>query len=90
MFSIKGQIVNSLGFVNHLVSVAATQLCCCSMKAATDNTSMNRHGCVPITLYLETKFRDFPGGTMVKNPPANAGETGSSPGPGRSHVSRSN
>ena len=26
----------------------------------------------------------FPGGTVVKNPPANAGDTGSSPGPGRS------
>ena len=32
----------------------------------------------------------FPGGTMVKNPPANAGDTGSSPGPGRSHMPRSN
>ena len=28
---------------------------------------------------------DFPGGAVVKNPPANAGDTGSSPGPGRSH-----
>ena len=27
----------------------------------------------------------FPGGAVVKNPPANAGDTGSSPGPGRSH-----
>ena len=27
---------------------------------------------------------------MVKNPPANAGNTGSSPGPGRSHMPRSN
>ena len=26
----------------------------------------------------------FPGGTVVKNPPANAGDTDSSPGPGRS------
>ena len=33
---------------------------------------------------------DFPGGAVVKNLPANAGDTGSSPGPGRSHVSRSN
>ena len=32
----------------------------------------------------------FPGGTVVKNPPANAGDTGSSPGPGRSHMLRSN
>ena len=27
---------------------------------------------------------------MVKNPPANAGDTGLSPGPGRSHMSWSN
>ena len=32
----------------------------------------------------------FPGGAVVKNPPANAGDTGSSPGPGRSHMLRSN
>ena len=35
-------------------------------------------------------FRDFPGGRVVKNPPANAGDTGSSPGPGRSHMPWSN
>ena len=29
---------------------------------------------------------DFPGGTVVNNLPANAGDTGSSPDPGRSHV----
>ena len=32
----------------------------------------------------------FPGGAVVKNPPANAGDTGSSPGPGRSHMLWSN
>ena len=32
----------------------------------------------------------FPGGTVVKNPPANAGDTGSSPGPGRSHMPLNN
>ena len=31
-----------------------------------------------------------PGGTVVENLPANAGDTGSSPGLGRSHMSRSN
>ena len=31
---------------------------------------------------------DFPGGSGVKNPPANAGDTGSSPGLGRSHMPR--
>ena len=32
----------------------------------------------------------FPGGAVVKNPPANAGDTGSISGPGRSHMLRSN
>ena len=31
----------------------------------------------------------FPGGAAVENPPANAGYTGSSPGLGRSHMTRS-
>ena len=31
---------------------------------------------------------DFPGGTVVKNPPANAGDTGSSPGPGEDPTCR--
>ena len=34
--------------------------------------------------------RDFPGGTVVKNPPANAGDMGSIPGLGRSHMLWSN
>ena len=38
----------------------------------------------------EVTVRDFPGGTMVKNLPANAGDMGSSLGPGRSHVLWSN
>ena len=41
-------------------------------------------------IFLKMDSRDFPGGTVVKNPPANAGDTGSSPGPGRSHVPWSN
>ena len=32
----------------------------------------------------------FPGGAVVENLPASAGDTGSSPGPGRSHMLRSN
>ena len=32
----------------------------------------------------------FPGGAVVENLPANAGNTGSSPGLGRSHMPRSN
>ena len=36
------------------------------------------------------RLEDFPGGSVVKNPPASAGDTGSSPGPGRSHTPWSN
>ena len=39
---------------------------------------------------IKSKLRDFPGGAVVKNPPANAGDMGSSPGPGRSHMPWSN
>ena len=40
--------------------------------------------------YSVLKTRDFPGGAVVKNPAANAGDTGSSSGPGRSHMPWSN
>ena len=40
--------------------------------------------------YFKTEGTGFPGGTVVKNLPANAGDTGLSPGPGRSHMLRSN
>ena len=33
---------------------------------------------------------DFPGGSVVKNPPANARDTVSIPGPGRSHMLQNN
>ena len=39
-----------------------------------------------ITRDLKTRLWGFPGGAVVKNPPANAGDTGSRPGPGRSHM----
>ena len=41
-------------------------------------------------IYLKLKKRGFPGGAVVENLPANAGETGSSPGLGRSHMPWSN
>ena len=47
----------------------------------------------PWTRYLtplNLRVRGFPGGAVVENPPANAGDTGSSPGLGRSHMPRSN
>ena len=36
--------------------------------------------------YKGNSVRDFPGGVVVKNLPASAGDTGTSPGPGRSHM----
>ena len=36
--------------------------------------------------YILKLLLDFPGGPVVKNPPADAGDTGSIPGPGRSHM----
>ena len=41
------------------------------------------------TLMKEIKDGGFPGGAVVGNLPANAGDTGSSPGLGGSHVPRS-
>ena len=51
--------------------------------------------CVPIGVVsgkvpLKNTMGVFPGGAVVENPPANAGDTGSSPGLGRSHMPRSN
>ena len=37
-----------------------------------------------------TESQGFPGGAVVENLPANAGDMGSSPGLGRSHMPRSN
>ena len=35
---------------------------------------------------IRTICRGLPGGAVVGNPPGSAGDTGSSPGPGRSHM----
>ena len=40
----------------------------------------------PVLYWHKNKSQDFPGGPVVKNPPANAGDTGSIPGPGRLHI----
>ena len=39
---------------------------------------------------VKMKAEGFPGGAVVESLPANAGDTGLSPGRGRSHVPRSN
>lgn len=52
--SVMGQRINLLGSVAHKISVADTQLCQCSPKAAVDNRYIIRHGCVLIKLYLKS------------------------------------
>ena len=51
-----------------------------------NNTLLN-NSCIKEEFKKETE--GFPGGAVVENPPANAGDTGSSPGLGRSHMPRS-
>ena len=53
--------------------------------------SVARHSkeCTEFALKMY-RIRDFPGGTVVKNPPANAGDMGSIPLLGRSHMLLSN
>ena len=43
-----------------------------------------------LNLWLKIFQQGFPGGALVENPPANAGDMASSPGLGRSHMLRSN
>ena len=43
-----------------------------------------------MALSLRYSVEGFPGGPVVKNPPRNAGDTSSIPGPGRCHMSQSN
>ena len=45
-----------------------------------------------VSLFIsgKNKIQGFPGGAVVENLPANAGDTGLSPGLGRSHMPRSN
>ena len=39
-------------------------------------------------IFLKEHLQGFPGDAVVENPPANAGDTGSIPDPGRSHMRR--
>ena len=41
-------------------------------------------------IFLKKKNQGFPGGAVVEGLPADAGDAGSSPGLGRSHMPRSN
>ena len=52
-------------------------------------TTMRYHLTLVRMAVIKKSTRDFPGGAVVKNLPTNAGDTGSSPGPGRSHMPQS-
>ena len=43
-----------------------------------------------VFFYISKTMPGFPGGAVVESLPANAGDTGSSPGLGGSHMLRSN
>ena len=47
------------------------------------------HYLVYIKIFFKNSAEGFPGGAVVENLPANAGDTGSSPGLGRSHMPQS-
>ena len=67
------------------------QLCKCTKTVHTLNRRILWHmNYISIKMFLKRQKRGFPGGAVVKNPPANAGDTGLSPDPGRSHMLRSN
>lgn len=55
-FSVKRQIVKTVGFTVHMASAPDAQLCCCSAEAAVDRLWMTRHGSVPMELYLQKQI----------------------------------
>ena len=60
------------------------------LKVSINEITPKDQHCSPPSFAVKNVGRGFHGGAVVENPPANAGNTGSSPGLGRSHVPRSN
>ena len=81
------------------IFVQSSQFCCESkmlfakIKSYTHTHSLSLSLCMITVLYSEPQSKKgmlgFPGGTVVENLPANAGDMGSSPGLGRSHMLQS-
>lgn len=55
-FSKISYIIIIFSFSGHTDTVEATQLCCCNAKAAIYNRQTDRHGCVPMKLYLQKQM----------------------------------
>ena len=60
----------------------------CKLKIVWIN--FNYCNIISLEISLRTFRRAFPGGSVVKNPPASAGDTGLIPGPGRFYKPWSN
>ena len=65
-------------------SGAPLQFPSCSVTSFSDTASSMAQVCT------KTEIQGFPGGSVVKNPPAKAGDMGSIPRPGGSHMPQSN
>ena len=52
------------------------------------HSSVSFHVCINVSPSAEPKYKTlgFPAGSVVKNPPVHAGDKGSVPGLGRSHI----
>ena len=62
----------------------------CSWVGRVNTVKLSALEQLDIHTQAKMKRLGFPGGAVVENLPANAGDTGSSPGLGRSHMPRSN
>ena len=61
------------------------------LKLILQFSSRNEFKLPTVIIGLKKKVKEnFPGGPLVKNPPANAGHIGLVPDPGRSHMLQSN
>ena len=59
---------------------------CSKLIKKISNSSTNGQKKLEKNTSLKKMFEDFPGGPVVRNPPANARDMGSIPGPGRFHM----
>ena len=88
---------NQMEFLRHFKEWHFTDICWYrlsfnknTIKTICDNAFAENELLLMATKVSYKKFSGFPGGAVVENLPANAGDTGSSPGLGRSHMPRSN
>ena len=61
-------------------------MCGCVKKVLLCSTG--NYSQYPVINHNGKEYKDFPGGSVVKNPPRKARGTGLTPGPGRSHMLR--